>query len=118
MIRIILRRVAATPRHESQTSGEGLPVTEAEARLAGFNTLKLGTEKRRMEAQRKAYADIERIHQAELAAIEACRRGASALYAHSASRHGVVLFTPAGPFGVTGNWSLILRPTLPVGFSL
>jgi hypothetical protein len=33
--------------------------------------LKLGTDKRRKEAQRKAYADIERIHQAELAAIEA-----------------------------------------------
>ena len=49
----------------------GLEVSEAEARTAGFNTLLHGAEKRKKEARDKAFANIERQHKAELAAIEA-----------------------------------------------
>jgi hypothetical protein len=49
----------------------GQEVSEDEARLAGIDTLKFSAERRRKEARDKAFADIERQHQAELAAIEA-----------------------------------------------
>jgi hypothetical protein len=50
---------------------QGVEVSEEEARLAGFDTLKDGAERRRKEARAKAFAEIERTHKAELAAIDA-----------------------------------------------
>jgi hypothetical protein len=52
-------------------SEAGQEVSEEDARRAGIDTIKQGTERRRKEARDKAFANIEAQYQAERAALDA-----------------------------------------------